>query len=499
MAFSFIDYSEYVNMLGRKNAASVMTDEQFIVAEITKFRISKRFKDMTDGDRYYRGKHDILTKKRTAIGDKGELVEVKNLPNNRIVDNQYKKMVNQKVNYLVGQPFVIRSEDKAFLEAVKPYISTKKFYKLIKSVAKDSLNCGIGWLFPYYDANGEMQLKRIRPFELIPFWSDADHTVIESAVRIYQVVGYEGTQEKVYDKVEVFNNDGIHYFTLDGGKLIPEEPYVVPYITVTTSDGETLPYSWEKIPLVAFKYNETETPLICMCKSLQDGLNKLESQWEDQMEEDPRNTILVLVNYDGENLGEFRRNLAQYGAVKVRATEGSNGDVRTLQIEVNSDNYVKIKDEFKKAIIENCMGYDAKDDRLGGQANEMNIKSMYSDIELDTNEMETEYQSSFEELMWYLICHLANTGKGDFDGVDYEIIFNRDIMISESSVIADIRNSVGILSDETLVAQHPWVDDPAEELERLKKQKEDNAEMYGLGFGQDQNGDGSDGEEDNEE
>lgn len=140
------------------------------------------------------------------------------------------------------------------------------------------------------------------------------------------------------------------------------------------------------------------------------------------------------------------------------------------------------------------MGYDAKDDRLGGQANEMNIKSMYSDIELDTNDMETEYQASFEELMWFLIAHLANTGAGDFEGTEYDVIFNRDIMISESSVIADIRNSDGILSHETLVAQHPWVDDVDAELERIQKEKEENINLYG-DFGMNPNQDNEDNEE----
>ena len=48
------------------------------------------------------------------------------------------------------------------------------------------------------------------------------------------------------------------------------------------------------------------------------------------MEEDPRNTILVLKNYDGENLGEFRQNLSTYGAVKVRTIDGAMGGVETL-------------------------------------------------------------------------------------------------------------------------------------------------------------------------
>lgn len=471
--------SDIMFQFGRTNVETRMTDEEFIVSEINRFRLSKRFKDMVDGDRYYRGDHDILRKTRTAIGDNGDLVEITNLPNNKIVDNQYAKMVDQKTNYLVGQPFVLSSEDQTFINNLKPYIQTKAFFKLLKSVCKDVLNCGIGWLFPCYNDRGEMIFKRIRPFELIPEWEDADHTVLDAAIRIYQVVGYEGRTEKIYDKVEIFNPEGVYYYTLDGGKLIPEEPFFQPYITVTNTDGTYDEYGWDKIPLIPFKYNEEEIPMIKKCKGTQDGLNKIESAWEDQMEEDPRNTILVLVNYDGQNLGEFRRNLANYGAVKVRSADGSNGDVKTLQIEVNAENYKAIVEQFKKSIIENCMGYDAKDERLGGNPNEMNLKSMYSDIDLDTNGMETEFQAAFEELIWFLICHLANTGKGDFEGTEYEIIFNRDIMISESATINDIKNSVGILSTETLVAQHPWVDDVDAELDRLKAEQEEAMNQYG--------------------
>jgi SPP1 family phage portal protein len=471
--------------LARQNVGNRMTDEQFVVTEINRFRRSKRFYDMIAGENYYSGKHDILHKKRTAIGDNGELIEIENLPNNKIVDNQYRKMVNQKSNYMVGQPFTIQCDNEQYTEALKPYIHTKKFFRMMKEIAKDALNGGVAWLYPFYDEDGELTIKRFKPYEIIPLWSDAEHTVLDAAIRVYEVLAYEGTNEKIVRKVEVFNADGLYYFELtDGGNLVPEEPFYEPYFTVTDHDGVSKAYNWTKIPLIPWKYNAEEIPMIAMCKSLQDGLNKIESQWEDQMEEDPRNTIMVLVNYDGQNLGEFRRNLAQFGAVKVRSMDGSNGDVKTLQIEVNAENYKAIVEQFKKAIIENCMGYDAKDDRLGGNANEMNIKSMYSDIELDTNGMESEFQAAFEELVWFINCHLANTGKGDFDGEEIEIIFNRDIMISESSVITDIKNSVGILSDETLIAQHPWVDNPEDELKRVKKQKEAELELYGDGFGQ---------------
>ena len=482
--FQFMKAAELVDQLARQNVETRMTDSEFIVAEINRFRRSKRYLDMISGENYYKGKQDIQFKQRTAIGDNGKLVVLDNLPNNKIVDNQYKKMVDQKTNYLVGQPFLIRSENEQFVDALKPYLQTKKFFKFLKAVTKDAVNCGIGWVYPHYNEDGEYVITRFKPFEIIPMWADAEHTILDCAIRTYEVVVYEGIEEKVVTKVEIFNPDGIYYFELKDETLIPEDPFYQPYFTVTDDEGVEHGFNWDKIPLIAFRFNEDEVPLITRCKSMQDGLNKIESQWQDQMEEDPRNTIMVLVNYDGQNLGEFRQNLAQYGAVKVRSMDGNHGDVKTLQIQVNAENYKAIIEQFKKAIIENCMGYDAKDDRIGSNANQMNLKSMYSDIELDANAMETEFQAAFEELIWFLNCHLTKSNVGDFEGEEYEIIFNRDIMISESDVINNIKNSVGILSDETLVAQHPWIDDPDEELERLKKQKEEAMDVYGDSFNQ---------------
>ena len=119
----------------------------------------------------------------------------------------------------------------------------------------------------------------------------------------------------------------------------------------------------------------------------------------------------------------------------------------------------------------------------------MTIKSIYSDIDLDANETETELQASLEELMWFINQHLANTGQGNFENEKMDFIFNRDMLVVESDVIANIRNSVGILSNETLVANHPWVKDVTKELELLKKEKEEEQaeleqQMFGSQFGQ---------------
>lgn len=450
--------------------------------EIKRFIVSKRRKDILDGERYYIGKHDILRRKREVIGVDGKIETVDNLPNNKIVDNQYRKMVNQKNNYLLGKPIAFDGENKDYISFVNN-IFNMKFNRLLKNVGEDSLNCGIGWLYVYYNGNGELSFKRFKPQEIIPGWADAEHTVLDYAIRLYEVVAYEGINsytEKIVTKVEVYDKAGISFYEYDNGNLISVEPYHQNNFTISTGN-ENIGYNWSKIPIIPFKYNR-EIPLIKMVRSLQDGLNMIESNFQNHMQEDQRNTILVLVNYDGENLGEFRKNLAEYGAVKVNTVDKAPGDVRTLQVEVNSENYKTILDIFKKAMIENAMGYDAKDDRLGGNANQMNIQSMYSDIDLDANAMETEFQASFEELFWFLDNHFFNVGLGDFYDDIIKVVFNRDILINETEVIENCTKSMGILSDRTIVTNHPWIDNPLVELDRIAEQKQAEINEYSDAF-----------------
>lgn len=476
-----------------EGAKSRMTDKEFLEKEITAWKNSPQRIMQIKGFLYYDDEHDILKRKRTMIGADGKLEVVENLPNNHVIDNQYKKMVNQKTNYLLGQPFVVDGENKAYNELLKK-VFNQKFMRTLKSAGKAAYNGGIAWLYPYYNEQGEFSFRLFPAYEIKPYWKDNEHTELEFFIRLYLVVGYEGTTPKLIEKVEVYDLDGVHRFILDGTSLIPDivnnEQPDSPHITVVDAKGNITGLNWSRIPLIPLKANEQEAPLLKRVKSLQDGINVMLSDFENNMQEDARNTILVLKNYDGQNLGEFRKNLATYGAVKVRYDGDTKGGVETLEITVNAENYKIIVEIFKKALIENAMGYDAKDERMSGTPNQMNIQSMYSDIDLDANDTETELQASFEDILWFVNCHLANTGQGNFEGQEVNIIFNRDMMMNESEIIDNVIKSQGIVSDETLLGMHPWIDDVELELERLQKQKEkEQAEMAAQydPFGQMQN------------
>lgn len=465
-------------------AASSMTFNEFLEVEIKRWKGSPQRKLMLDGKRYYDGDHDILRRKREVIVENGARMEDTNLPNNKLVDNQFAKMVDQKTNYLLSKPITYESKDKEYNELLAE-IFNANFQRKLKRGGVDAFCGGGSWLYVYIGTDGNLKFQRFANYEVLPFWKDSDHDELDCAVRVYEVEAYEGRELKTIEKVEVFKVDGLERYVWKDDKLIPDvDNPTENYIKAGSEE-----YNWERVPLVFFRTNAQELPLITKVKGLQDALNKMLSDFPNAMEENAGGqTILEVLNHGGENLGEFRRNLATYRAVKVETIDGVAGGIKALKIEINAANYEIILKLLKKAIIENAMGYDAKDDRLGGNANQMNIKSMYSDIDLAANDMESEYQAAFLQLLELVDVYLLNTKKGDHRKKPVTITFNRDIVINEIEIIKTLV-SLGIkVSNETLLGQLPFINNVQKELDRVKKEQEADVDMYGGAFNQQQNG-----------
>ncbi len=448
-----------------------LSDHKYLELCINRWLASPERQMQIDGDRYYEGKHDILKKRRTILGEDGEMVEIKYLPNNKIIDNQYGKIADQKVNYLLGQPITFSSDDEKYVEQLQT-VFNKRFHRTIKRVGAGAINSGIAWLYVYIE-NDKLQFKMFPAYEVLPFWTDTAHTDVYMCARSYleERVGAKDPYDLVR-KVELYKADGVEYYTYENNRLEPDlNKPKQPHMKVKTGDVEE-GRNWEKIPLIPFKFNSKEIGLLTRCKSLQDAINTILSKYNDDMAEDARSTILVLENFGGENLAEFRQRLAQYNAVKVEGYDGSRGDVRTLQIEVNAANYESILKVLKQALIDNCRGFDFTELK-SGSPNQMNIKSILSDIDMDANDMETEFQASFEDLLWFV-----NNFIGAADEQTVDVVFNRDTIVNETEVIASMVSMGVEVSNVTKLKQLPFVDDPEEEQKRVDKEKEEAMDAY---------------------
>lgn len=433
---------------------------------------SPQRKEQLLAEQYYLGNHDILKREKKVIGADGQLTTIENVATNRIVDNMYAKLVNQKTSYCLGKPLTIATANDKYLQLLTK-IFNKRNHRTFRELAQFAVNEGIAYLYPYYNEDGEFKFGVFPAHEICPIWKDKRHHELEAAMRYYpeEVFDDNGGVSMIYH-VDLFTTQGITHFRYQGASLILDNNAHTDYMYV-----ESVGYNWKRLPIIPFKYNSEEIPLIRRVKTLQDALNEVLSNFKDNMDEDPRTSILILKNYDGTNIPEFRQNLATYGVIKVTTVDGVQGDVDALKVEVNAQNYQAILMQLKRALIENGYGFDAKEERMDGDPNQMNIESMYTDIDLDVNTMESEFQAGFEELKWFVDQFLMHTGNEDFTEEDVDFIFNRDFFINENAKIDNIMKSVGLVSRHTLLAHHPLVTNVLHEEQLLEQEKQDDLEQ----------------------
>lgn len=426
---------------------------------------------MIAGERYYKDYPDIVFRKKYGIGPDGEPVEIKNVANNKLVHNFTKKLVDQKVGYLLSKPLTVQTENEQYGQILTDNFFEKEFQRLLQRIGKESIQKGKAWLHVYYDEHGQFKLKRIPSHEVIPLWRDADHTELDGVIRVYEYTTYEAQERKQITKVEYWDQSGVMRMVYQDDQIVPDlatygDCWRAAHFTVMNPDESETPYNWSEVPFICFKYNAEELPLLHQIKSLIDDYDKQKSDNSNNLEDTP-NSILVLKNYDGQDLGEFRQNLATYRAVKV----ADDGGVDKLSVDINTEAHIKHQDQNRKDIYEFGRGVDTQSEKFGGDASGIALKFLYADLDMDCNMIETEYQWALEQLLWFIDVHLANTGAGDFSSEKVTIIFNRDIVINETEAVENAQKSMGVISKKTIVANHPWVTNTQDELDQIEEEQ----------------------------
>lgn len=433
------------------------------------YRSSKDYEEIVTSYEYYNNRQEILYKKRLGIGEvKGTREVIENLPNNKIMRNQYAVLVDQKKNYLLTRPIGVSSENKSYQEKLQQELFDFKFHKLIKSVGRDSLLANMGYIYPYIDKEGNFKLMKFDPLEIIPIWEDKLHTWLQGFIRFYKTVDYEDHETEI---VEYYHMWGIDRYEEVNGELVLREQE--PYFMIGDEIG-----NWGRIPLIYFRMDEQEQPLLNRVKALQDAINSILSRFMDSMDEDSRNTILVLKNIGGHNeqdLKRIRREINRSGIIAFSSNpQTGNADVSTLSVDIDISNYETVLEILIRSLIEVGRGVDTNSELFQKAVNQMTIQSLYTNIDLDANEMETEYKVSLDILLYFY-----NYYKG-YDHQDVKFTFDRNILINETATIENAQKSIGVISNRTIMRHHPWVEDIAEEEKQVAKEMKEESDYDGV-------------------
>lgn len=461
-------------------------NNDFLYAHLTEWRNSEKRKNMILAERYYQNKNSIVDRKRTFINRQGAKQESEVLSNNKLSHPFMRKIVNQKANYLLSKEFTINSDNENFTKALSPWLN-KKFYKLIKNIGKEAIKKSIAWVQVYYNELGNLSFKRIPSEEIKAFWGDADHTLLEAVLRTYivQELGENGTLTNV-TKVEYYTVEGAWFYTetkeglvLDtkkqGGAEQGHFNILTPRINEdnlpeTDEQGNIIfdenRATWENIPFIPFKYNPEEIGMLDWVKPLIDDYDLVTSDTSNNLIDVP-NCIKVVKGYDGSDKEEWIHNLSVFRTAFVNA----DGDIRALETPMDSTSTEAHLNRLRQDIYEAGSAVDNQNADLGN-ASGVALKFRYADLDMDTDEMANEFQSSLEQLIWFIQIDMKNRGQGDYLNAEYDILFNTDMIMNEAEAVTMCRDSVGIISDETILANHPLVTDASKELEKMEEQRQ---------------------------
>lgn len=450
--------TETERICGQLQKCAPMAKEEIGGKEVQAFLQSPEREWMMKGQRYYENHGDILERRRWVIGENGLPKEDRTLANCRIAHGFVRKLVDQKCQYLFGRPFTIRTENPDFERALAGFFG-REMRNRMKNLCKEAVNKGIAWLAAYVE-DGELRFAKIPSEQVVPLWADEEHTRLDGVIRVFSREEFVGRDKKEAVRAEYWHKNGVDRYLYKDGTLIADpEEWGNSHLTI---DGK--PYNFEEIPFIPFKYNEEEMPLLRFIKPLADDYDLLKSEDANNLLDSP-NAVMVLTNYDGEDLGEFRRNLSQYKAVKV----SDNGGLDIKNAPLSTDAVNAHLERTRKDLYEAGRGVDTQRESFGNLSG-VALKFLYADLDLDCSGLETEFAAGFEKMLRFIKCWLALSGKGDFSGEDAQLILNRDILINEAEAIEGCVQSAGILSKETILENHPWVENLGFELGRLDSQ-----------------------------
>ena len=473
-----------VKMIISEGAKKGMVLSKFINLQINDFKESKSYKEMLIGSKYFKNEGDIVDRKRYFINENG-VEEV--APHAKLYNLQHPilyKMINQKAGYLLRKKPTIKQviaknekEDENYKEILKGLFNNK-MHKRLKYTLIEAVKRGISWWQLYIDTNGDLKARLRYATRIIPLWQDEEHEILDAIIMTYDVEVYTSeTERSKKTKVEYWDLDGVRYYIYDGDSLIEDVEEVEKRkdleirkdsegVTILAhfKIGNTL-HNWTKIPFVYFKYNGDEMPLIHLLKSLIDCYDELCSRTGESIYEAP-DGVNVVKNYEP-NAGTFQKNLQTYNTVFL----GDDGEYDRKNVELKIEAFKSFIEQLRKDIYEGGSGVDTQSEKFGTQESGVALKQLYADLDLDCGNIETEFKSSLEYFMFFYNNWIEMTTGKNYEDKEIEYVFNKTMTVNEKELIENCVNSLQILSKDTILSRHPYVNDVEDEKEKIEKEE----------------------------
>ena len=395
---------------------------------------------------YYDGKQAILNK---SYADATK-------PCSRTVINYCKNIADSYCGYLATPGFISYSSDED-IEDVMNILRYNDYQAEDADLLLDALVYGVGCELMYLDGAGQVRFRTINPTQCFGIYDDSLTGDLMYFVRFYKANDWD---EKDTYNVDVYSDNDIKHYTMSGNNG---------YLTLVSEE----PHYFSQCPANIFTLPDEKSIFDCII-GLQDAANEIISaEIDDFSAFCDAYLALIGVDADAEDIAKMKQNrvlILPEGAIPQWLTKNTN--------DTQVENILKrLQDSIYR--ISSCVDF-SNENLMSGVASGISIRYKMSGMETRAGKVEAVMKKALQRRV-EIISGIAFLKLGEEVFRDISIDFKRNIPDDYTSLIALLNSLKGTVSDATLLAQLPFIDDVNKELELVQAQKQANMELYAFG------------------
>lgn len=319
-------------------------------------------------------------------------------------------------------------------------------------LAKNASIYGVAYEMLYLSEEDNMiRFKSLNPKEVIPIFDKTVEQNLLAVMRYYE--DYDYVEDNTYTIVEVIDATHVRRYKLNTGLSLLEE----------------YPHYFSMVPVAIFKNNEEESGDFERVISLIDAYDKMQSDSLNDFEYFV-DAYLALYGFtaDSEDVAQMKENRV------LLMDEGTSAEWLIKQV---NDAYVEnMKNRLDKDIHKFAKCPNMSDQEFASNASGIAIKFKLLGTENLVSIKERKFKRGLQQ-RFELMSMINNVLREGFDWRAIDINFTRNIPSNDTDIANMVNTLKDIVSEETLLAQIPFVEDVQAELEKLKAEREENKEL----------------------
>lgn len=396
-------------------------------------------------EKYYNTKNKILER----------VMKDPTKPNYKLANAYASYITDTLVGYFIGEPISYNSNDKTLLQDLSMIFEYNDEADENAELAKNASIFGVAYELLYFSSEEKMvRFKTLSPKEVIPIFDKTVDTNLIAVIRYYD--DYDVATDKTNTIVEIIDEKNV-------------SRYMIGQNSNTMSLLESYQHFFGMVPVAIYKNNEEETGDFEKVISLIDAY--------DIMASDTVNDFAYFVdaylclygltaeNEDIQDMKERRVILLDEGTKAEWLIKNSN--------DTSLEN---MKDRLDKDIHKFAKCPNLADQEFASNASGVAIKFKTLGTENLVSIKERKFKRGLQQRL-ELISTISSVMREGFDWRAIDIIFSRNLPSNDIDIANMVNTLQGIVSDETLLAQIPFVEDVQAELERVSDQKEKDKEL----------------------